>query len=124
MSLEKKPLNTPEPEPLENDLYKFTRAQHKKQEAQPVAQYAPSIKIYADGRITYKKDSGSIIGATARVDSSGSKRVFRDTREVFLIIEGPDVGMAISLASKGHSNQKHAQQFAATINSLAARLSR
>jgi len=69
-----------------------------------VAKFAPrfrSIKLYEDGRIEYEGQTGSIVGATARVDSSGSKRVFRDTREVFLLIEGPRVSIAAPLSRQG-----------------------
>jgi len=90
-----------------------------------VAKFAPrfrSIKLYEDGRIEYEGQTGSIVGATARVDSSGSKRVFRDTREVFLLIEGPRVSIAAPLSSKGHSSQTLAQKFAAKVNQLAMSL--
>lgn len=90
-----------------------------------VAKFAPgirSIKLYQDGRIEYQGQTGSIVGGTARVDSSGSKRVFRDTREVFLLIEGPRVGIAAPLSSKGHMSQTLAQKFAAKVNELAMSL--
>jgi Short C-terminal domain len=92
----------------------------------PVAEFAPAyrkIRLYSDGRITYQSDSGSIIGATARVESSGSKRLLQDTREVFLNIVGPNVNIAATLGSKGHLSQKGAQKFAAKVTSLAMQLS-
>jgi hypothetical protein len=91
----------------------------------PVAKFAPSfrsIKLYGDGTIEYQGQSGSIIGATARVDASGSKRLFRDTREIFLMIEGPNVSIAAPLGNKGHLMQKQAHQFEAKVNELAMRL--
>ncbi len=91
----------------------------------PIATFAPSfrsIKLFADGRIVYHDQVGSIVGASARVDASGSKRVFRDTREVFLMIEGPRVSIAAPLGSKGHLLQTQARKFAAKVNELAMRL--
>jgi hypothetical protein len=57
------------------------------------------IKVYADGTLVSKHGNGSIIGATARVDKSGSKRLVRDTRQTYLIIEGPHVGIAVHIAA-------------------------
>ena len=100
---------------------------HEAVPARVVAKFAPglrSIKLYAEGRIEYQGRTESIVGATARVDSSGSKRVFRDTREVFLMIEGPRVSIAAPLTNKGHTTQTSARKFAAEVNKLAMRLAR
>ncbi len=70
----------------------------------PVALFAPSIraiKLFGDGRIEYRGQSGSVVGATAGVDSSGSREGGRDTREVILRIEGPDVAIVVALAING-----------------------
>jgi ribosomal protein L7/L12 len=98
---------------------------HEAVPARVVAKFAPglrSIKLYEEGRIEYQGRTESIVGATARVDSSGSKRVFRDTREVFLMIEGPRVSIAAPLTNKGHTTQTSARKFAAEVNKLAMRL--
>ena len=66
----------------------------------PIAKYAPglrSIKLYRDGRIEYRGHTGSVVGAAPGVDTTGSKRLIRDTREVFLTIEGPSVGISAPL---------------------------
>ncbi len=89
----------------------------------PIATYAPgirTIKLYADGRIESPFGSGSVIGATARVDQSGSKRVFRDTRQAYLTIEGPQVAIAQKLTSTGGMSVNLARKFAAQVNKLAA----
>ncbi len=91
----------------------------------PIAAFAPSlrsIKVYRSGRIRYQGKSGSVIGATARVDASGSKQGRRDTREVILRIEGPDVAIVARLPVNGVQAQKHARQFAAIINEVATEL--
>ena len=91
----------------------------------PVAAFAPSlrsIKLYRGGRIEYQKKSGSIIGATARVDSSGSKSTFRDTRRVVLRIDGPHVAIAAGLPANAFQMQRDAREFAAIVNEMATRL--
>lgn len=91
----------------------------------PVATFAPSIrsiKLYAGGRIDYRGKSGSVIGATARVDSSGTKVRLRDTREVILRIEGPRVAIAAELPAAALSVHRQAEDFAATVNQMATRL--
>lgn len=92
----------------------------------PVAAFAPSlrsIKLYRDGRITYQGQSGSVVGTTASVDSSGSKDgPDGDTREVVLRIEGPTITIAASLPINGVQAKKHARQFAALINEMAMEL--
>jgi Short C-terminal domain len=91
----------------------------------PVATFAPSIrsiKLYRSGRIEYQKRSGSIIGATARVESSGDKRRFRDTRRVVLRIDGPRVAIAAGLPRAAFHVHREAQEFAAKVNEMATRL--
>lgn len=92
-----------------------------------VAKYAPGmipIKLYADGYIAWSwgNVTGSIIGATARVDQSGSERIFRDTRQAYLMIEGPEVSIAAKLTSEGRMNVGLARQFAAKVNQLSQQL--
>jgi Short C-terminal domain len=87
----------------------------------PVAVIAPgvrSIKLYADGRIAYQGKSGSVIGATARVEKSGEKHRLRDTRTVVLRIEGPDVALAVPLAAAAFQLHRHAEDFAAQVNRM------
>jgi hypothetical protein len=91
----------------------------------PIAAFAPSlrsIKVYPSGLIKYQGKSGSVVGATARVDASGSKQGRRDTREVFLRIEGPDVAIVAQLPVNGVQAQKQARHFAAIINEVATEL--
>jgi Short C-terminal domain len=91
----------------------------------PAAIFAPSIrsiKVYESGRIEYQKKSGSIIGATARVDSSGSQRGLRDTRRVVLTIDGPRVAISAALPAAAPRVHKEARKFAATVNEMAMRL--
>lgn len=91
----------------------------------PIAKYAPglrSIKLYRDGRIEYRGHTGSVVGAAPGVDATGSKRLIRDTREVFLTIEGPSVGISAPLSSKGHLAQTQARKFAAKVNETAMQL--
>jgi hypothetical protein len=91
-----------------------------------IALFAPSfrsIKLYRDGRIEYQGKSGSVIGATARVDASGRRRSFRDdTREVILRIDGPGVTIAASLPVNGLQAHRQARQFAGIVNDLAMEL--
>ena len=90
-----------------------------------VATFTPSvraIKLYRNGRIEYRGQSGSIIGATARLDESGERYRFRDTREVVLRIEGPDVDIAASLPVNGLQLQRRAREFAAEVNQMAREL--
>ncbi len=91
----------------------------------PAAVFAPSIrsiKVYESGRIEYQKKSGSIIGATARVDSSGAQRGLRDTRRVVLTIEGPRVAISAELPAAARHVHEDARKFAATVNEMAMRL--
>lgn len=87
----------------------------------PVAVIAPSlrsIKLYADGRIEYQGKSGSVIGATARIDSSGEKHRLRDTRKVVLRIEGPRVAIAASLPPASLQVKRRAEAFVAQVNEI------
>lgn len=87
----------------------------------PVAVFAPSIraiKLYAGGRIDYQGKSGSVIGATARIERSGEKRRLRDTREVVLRIEGPRVAIAAALPANAFHVHRQAEEFAAQVNAM------
>jgi hypothetical protein len=121
-----------ESDPAEAEADAAKRAQAaavREREAQGgvvVAKFSPgftSIRVYEDGTIESKMHgSGSIIGATARVDQSGSKRVFRDTRQAYLTIEGPQVSISAKLGSASGLAVGAARKFAAQVNSLAQRL--
>ena len=87
----------------------------------PVAVIAPSIrsiKLYADGRIDYQGKSGSVIGATARVDTSGEKHGLRDTRTVVLRIDGPSVAIAAPLPPAAVQLLRQAQAFVDQVNEM------
>lgn len=88
-----------------------------------VAKFAPgligAIRVYRDGTIESRFGNGSIIGATARVDQSGSERILRDTRQAFLTIEGPQVAISVKLGANGGIAVGQARKFAATVNKLA-----
>lgn len=91
----------------------------------PAAVFAPSIRsitVYGSGRIEYQKKSGSIIGATARVDSSGAQHRLRDTRRVVLTINGPRVAISAALPAGALRVHQEARKFAATVNEMATRL--
>ena len=91
----------------------------------PVAVIAPSlrsIKLYADGRIDYQGKSGSVIGATARIERSGEKHRLRDTRKVVLRIDGPDVAIAAPLPPASLQVNRHAEAFVAQVNEISNRL--
>lgn len=91
----------------------------------PAAVFSPSIrsiKVYRSGRIEYQKKSGSIIGATARVDSSGSKHRLRDTRRVVLTIDGPRVAISAALPAGAFRVHREAREFVAKVNEMATRL--
>ena len=85
----------------------------------PTFARSSSIKT-AGSNIKGRRDQSS--GQPLEFDSSGSMRVFRDTRGVFLLIEGPRVSIAAPLSSKGHTSQALAQKFAAKVNQLAMSL--
>ena len=88
----------------------------------PVAIIAPglrSIKLYADGRIDYQGKSGTVIGATARIDRSGEKHRLRDTRKVVLRIDGPGVAIAAPLPPGSVQFIRYAEAFVAQVNQIA-----
>lgn len=87
----------------------------------PVAVFAPSIrtiKLYAGGRIDYQGKSGSVIGATARIERSGEKHRLRDTRKVVLRIEGPSVAIAAALPANAFRVHRQAEEFVAQVNAI------
>lgn len=89
----------------------------------PVDVFSPGfrqIKLYASGRIDYQKKSGSVVGATARVERSGEKRGLRDTRKVVLRIDGPSVAIAASLPANAFRVHRQAEEFAAQVNEMAS----
>jgi hypothetical protein len=87
----------------------------------PVAVISPSlrtIKLYADGRIDYHGKSGSVIGATARIERSGEKHRLRDTRKAVLRIDGPSVAIAAPLPPAAIQLLRQAQEFVAQVNEM------
>ena len=78
-----------------------------------------SIKLYANGEIiSSKHGSGSVIGATATVEQSGSARLLQDTRQSYLTIEGPRVSMAAqSVATAAQSSSPPANSLLRSIAS-------
>lgn len=87
----------------------------------PVAVIAPSIrsiKLYADGRIDYQGKSGSVIGATARIERSGEKHGLRDTRKVVLRIDGPSVALAAPLPVNALQLHRQVEEFVAQVNEI------
>jgi hypothetical protein len=87
----------------------------------PIAVIAPSnrsIRLYADGRISYHGKSGSVIGATARIEKSGEKHRLRDTRKVVLRIDGPSVAITAQLPANAFQLHRYAQEFVAQVNQL------
>lgn len=92
----------------------------------PIAVIAPSlrsIKLYADGRIDYQGKSGSVIGATARIERSGEKHGLRDTRKVVLRIDGPRVAIAAPLPPASLQVNRHAEAFVAQVNEISNEMS-
>ena len=88
----------------------------------PVAVIAPglrNIKLYADGRIDYQGKSGTVIGATARIDRSGEKNRLRDTRKLVLRIDGPGVAIAAPLPPASIQFTRYAEAFVAQVNEIA-----
>jgi hypothetical protein len=87
----------------------------------PVAEFAPSIrkiKLYASGRIDYQGKSGSVVGASGRVERSGEMGRLRDTRKVVLRIEGPGVAIAASLPANAFQVHRKAEEFVARVNEV------
>jgi Short C-terminal domain len=87
----------------------------------PVAVIAPSIrsiKLYADGRIDYQGKSGSVVGATARIERSGEKHRLRDTRKVVLRVDGPSVAIAAPLPASALQLHRRAEEFVAQVNEM------
>jgi hypothetical protein len=96
----------------------------RKAQGKPDAQFSPGIigpiKLYPN-RVESKWGSGSIAGATARISLDGSKRIFRDTRQPYLTIEGPDISLSVKVEPAAII-QKKAREFVAKVNMYAARL--
>ncbi len=92
----------------------------------PIAVIAPSlrsIKLYASGRIEYQGKSGSVVGATARVDRSGEKYRLRDTRKYVLRIDGPDVAIAVPIPPASIQFNRYADTFVAQVNQISNKVS-
>jgi hypothetical protein len=88
-----------------------------------------TYRVYEDGAIELEYwtaggksvSTESIVGATARVERLGSRKLFRDNRRAFLTIEGPKV--AISAEIDNYVNvAASVQRFTAEVNELAHRL--
>jgi Short C-terminal domain len=82
-----------------------------------------SIKLYADGRIDYQGKSGSVVGATARVDRSGEKHRLRDTRKFVLRIDGPEVAIAVPIPPASIQFNRYADTFVAQVNEISNKVS-
>jgi hypothetical protein len=92
----------------------------------PIAVIAPSlrsIKLYASGRIEYQGKSGSLVGATARVDRSGEKHRLRDTRKFVLRIDGPEVAIAVPIPPASLQFNRYAETFVAQVNQISSKVS-
>jgi hypothetical protein len=82
-----------------------------------------AIHLYDDGTIESPWGSGSVRGANAHVDQGGNRKLIRDFRSVTLAIEGPYIAIALPLEVKRDKRAiQNAQQFAAEVNRMAARL--
>jgi hypothetical protein len=88
-----------------------------------------TYRVYPDGTIEREcwtpagreVSAESIIGATARVERSGARMLFRDTRQAFLTIQGPRV--TISVRINNYMNMAASvQRFATQVNELANQL--
>jgi hypothetical protein len=92
----------------------------------PIAVIAPSlrsIKLYANGRIEYQGKSGSVVGATARVDRSGEKHRLKDTRKYVLRIDGPEVAIAVPIPPASIQFNRYADTFVAQVNAISNKVS-
>lgn len=100
--------------------YKEKQGQLQAQRGKVIAKFSPgvtAIRLFANGDIVSSMhSSGSAIGAVAKVDQAGSQRIFRDTRQSYLTIEGPHISLAAKLASNSGVTVKSARQFAAAVN--------
>ncbi len=85
-------------------------------------EHSEAIRVSDDGTFESIYGNGSIIGTTARIDQTGKKGLFRDTRETFLKIEGPQVAISVKLASNDDAVVSEARKFAARINQLCQQL--
>jgi hypothetical protein len=95
--------------------------------AKQVARFRPStyrsIHLYSDGTIRSPWGSGHVRGATAHVDESGNRKLFRDFRTAILTIEGPEVVIVRTLNVKHDQRVAlRARKFAAEVNRLSRQL--
>jgi hypothetical protein len=75
----------------------------------PLAEWSqpdfPTFRLYADGTLVRERWTpagqevlkDSIIGATARVERAGARMLLRDTRQAFLVIQGPRVALTVEI---------------------------
>jgi hypothetical protein len=87
---------------------------------------SPTFKLYDDGTLVRERWTpagrevlkNSIIGATARVERTGARMLLRDTRQRFLVIQGPQ--LALSVKINNYVNvAASVQRFADQINRVA-----
>jgi len=86
----------------------------------------PTFKLYDEGTLVRERWTpaghevlkDSIIGATARVQRTGARMLLRDTRQAFLVIQGPRV--ALSVRINNYMNvAASVRRFAEQINRVA-----
>jgi hypothetical protein len=88
-----------------------------------------TYRVYEDGAIELEYwtadgksvSSESVIGATARVERFGSRKLFRDNRRAFLTIQGPQVAISVDIGNYVNVAAS-VQRFASEVNELAQRL--
>src|SRR5271166_5078065 len=80
-----------------------------------------SIKLHGDGRVESKHGSGSVIGATARIDETPNLPL--GLTDSYLAIEGPGISLSVKLASTGLLGNRKARKFVAEVNRLSAQSS-
>jgi hypothetical protein len=65
----------------------------------------PTFRLYDDGTLVRARwtpagqevSTDSIIGARARVERTGARMLLRDTRQRFLVIQGPRVALSVKI---------------------------
>jgi hypothetical protein len=100
------------------------------QRGEPLATFSQpgqeAYRVYRDGTLERERftPTGSVLctesiaGASARVQRFGSRKLFRDNRQAFLTIEGPQVAISTRIANYANVAAA-AQRFAQQINELA-----
>jgi hypothetical protein len=82
-----------------------------------------AFRLYDDGTLRSPWGSGSVRGAHAQVEEAGNRRVIRDFRTATLMIEGPELAIALPLRMRHNKYVvRRARRFAVEVNRAAARL--